>query len=32
MKLNITTLVAMVLILGVAVGGVVLTVVYGQHF
>jgi hypothetical protein len=32
MKLSVITLVAMVLILGVAVGGLVLTVVYGQHF
>ena len=32
MKLNIVTTVAMVLILGVAVSGVVISVVYGQHF
>jgi len=32
LKLNIITIVAMVLILGVAVGGVVISVVYGQHF
>ena len=31
MKWNIITLAAMALILGVAVGGLVLTVVYGQN-
>jgi hypothetical protein len=31
MKLNIVTLAAMVLILGVAVGGLVISVVYGNH-
>ena len=32
LKLNIITIVAMVLILGVAISGVVISVVYGQHF
>jgi hypothetical protein len=32
MKLNIITVVAMILILAVAVGGLVLTVVYNQYF
>jgi hypothetical protein len=31
MKLNVTTIVAMVLILGVAVGGLVISVVYVQY-
>ena len=32
MKLNIITIVAMILILAVAVGGLVLTVVYNKYF
>ncbi len=31
MKSNIITIVAMVLILGVAVGGLAISIVYGQH-
>jgi hypothetical protein len=31
MKLNIITIVAMVLILGVAVGGLAISIAYGQH-
>jgi hypothetical protein len=32
MKLNIITVVAMVLILGVAVSGLVISIVYNEHF